>query len=100
MHHSDYIFRLSGTNQDLLHQLSPKYSLRINIGLTTMLKSFRFNPISCRPFIYDHKTDENDTFYLTDSQQANQHSAYTAFLEPKNLRTTISLTINVHYRTP
>ena len=81
MHPTDYSIRLYDKNQDFLTSIASKKMGPYQYWLDNGVKIFSLQFNFLRPSIYDLKTDESDSSFLSISQKATHHQTYTKFLQ-------------------
>ena len=98
MHPTDYSFRLYDKNQDFFTSIASKIMSPYQYWLDNGVKIFSLQFNFLRPSIYDLKTDESDSSFLSISQKATHHRTYTQFLQhtkPQNY-----VFVNYKYTSP
>ena len=98
MHPTDYSFRLYDKNQDFFTPIASKIVCPYQYWLDNGVKIFSLQFNFLRPSIYDLKTDESDSSFLSVSQKTTHHQTYTKFLQhtkPKNY-----IFVNYKYTSP
>ena len=98
MHPTDYTFKLYDKNQDFSKSIASKKMTPYNYWLDNKVNIFSQQFNFHRPSIYDLKSDEDDTSFVSSSQKATQHNTYVTFLKNiKNRKITFSPTTNTHH---
>ena len=81
MHPTDYSIRLYDKNQDFFTSIASKIMGPYQYWLDNGVKIFSLQFNFLRPSIYDLKTDQSDSSFLSISQKATHHQTYTKFLQ-------------------
>ena len=81
MHPTDYTFRLNDKNQAFITSIASKIMSPYQYWLDNGVKIFSLHFNCLRPLIYDLKTDECDSSFLSVAQKVSQHQKYTNFLQ-------------------
>ena len=81
MHPTDYSFGLYDKNQDFITSIAPKIVSPYQYWLDNGVKIFSLQFNFLRPSIYDLKTEESDSSFLSISQKTTHHQTYTKILQ-------------------
>ena len=81
MHPTDYTFQLYDKNQDFFTSIASKIMAPYRYWFDNGVKIFSLQFNSLRPSIYDLKTSENDSSFLSNAQKATHLFPYTRFLQ-------------------
>ena len=98
MHPTDYSVRLYDKNQDFFTSFASKIMGPYQYWLDNGVKIFSLQFNFLRPSLYDLKTDESDSSFLSVSQKATHHQTYTKILQ--HTKTKNYIFVNHKYTSP